>query len=111
MTKSSHEYLHKTAQVTTYLPRHKGSTALSVTAGATAISALAVAGVIAFHEAGHFLAAKCQGMKVQSFNIGYGPKLLSFNDSANTEFALRIIPLGWYRSIFTINKSDTDNKI
>ena len=59
-------------------------------------SASAVAGVIAFHEAGHFFAAKWQGMKVQSFNIGYGPKLLSFNDTMNTEFALRVLPLGGY---------------
>ena len=51
----------------------------------TIISALAVAGVIAFHEAGHFFAAKWQGMKIQSYNIGYGPKLLSFNDSSDTE--------------------------
>eukprot|EP00596_Hydrurales_sp_CCMP1899_P007035 CAMPEP_0119034236 /NCGR_PEP_ID=MMETSP1177-20130426/1245_1 /TAXON_ID=2985 /ORGANISM="Ochromonas sp, Strain CCMP1899" /LENGTH=383 /DNA_ID=CAMNT_0006991537 /DNA_START=465 /DNA_END=1616 /DNA_ORIENTATION=+ len=35
-------------------------------------------------------------MKVQSYNVGYGPKILSFNDSQNTEFALRIIPLGGY---------------
>jgi membrane-associated protease RseP (regulator of RpoE activity) len=62
----------------------------------TIYSAVAVAAVIAFHEAGHFIAAKAQGMKVQSYNIGYGPKILSFNDSQNTEFALRIIPLGGY---------------
>jgi len=29
-----------------------------------------VAGVVAFHEAGHFLAAKWQGMKIDSYNIG-----------------------------------------
>jgi len=55
-----------------------------------------VAGVVAFHEAGHFLAAKWQGMKIDSYNIGYGPKLVSFNDSTNTEFALRLVPLGGY---------------
>lgn len=42
-------------------------------------SAAAVASVVAIHEAGHFFAAKVQGMKVQSFNIGYGPKLFAFN--------------------------------
>lgn len=35
-------------------------------------------------------------MKVQSYNIGYGPKILSFNDSENTEFALRAFPLGMF---------------
>jgi len=59
-------------------------------------SAVSVACVIAFHESGHFLAAKLQGMKIDSFNIGYGPKLVSFNDSTGTEFALRALPLGGY---------------
>ena len=35
-------------------------------------------------------------MKIDSFNIGYGPKLVSFNDSTGTEFALRALPLGGY---------------
>jgi len=60
------------------------------------LSLASVAGVVAFHEAGHFLAAKWQGMKIDSYNIGYGPKVLSFNDSTNTEFALRLVPLGGY---------------
>lgn len=67
-----------------------------VNVASTLASALSVAGVVAFHEAGHFLAARSQGMKVQSFNVGYGPKLLSFNDSSNVEYALRSIPLGGY---------------
>jgi len=71
-------------------------------------SALSVAGVVAFHEAGHFLAAKSQGMKVSSYNIGYGPKLLAFNDSSNTEFALRAIPLGGYVA-FPANVELDDN--
>ena len=50
---------------------------------------------------GHFFAAKVQGMKVQSYNIGYGPKLISFNDSADTEFALRAFPLGRYLCPFS----------
>ena len=48
-------------------------------------SGTAVAGVVAFHEAGHFLAARAYNMKVDSYNVGYGPKLLSFNDSSGIE--------------------------
>jgi len=59
-------------------------------------SATVVAGVIAFHEAGHFLAAKWHGMKISSFNIGYGPKILSFNDSDEVSYNLRLVPLGGY---------------
>ena len=35
-------------------------------------------------------------MKVQSYNVGYGPKLVSVNDTSNTEYALRLVPLGGY---------------
>lgn len=34
------------------------------------LSLASVAGVVAFHEAGHFLAARWQGMKIDSYNIG-----------------------------------------
>ena len=37
-------------------------------------------------------------MKIQSFNIGYGPKVFSFIDSAVVEFSLRALPLGGYVS-------------
>ena len=74
-------------------------------------SAAAVAGVIAFHEAGHLCAAKWQGMKVQSYNIGYGPKLLSFNDSTDTEFNLRVFPLGGYVAFPANVEVDDDGEI
>lgn len=76
-----------------------------------AASAIAVAGVVAWHEAGHFLAAKVQGMKVHSFNIGYGPKLLSFNDSTDTEFALRALPLGGYVAFPTNVELDDEGEV
>lgn len=34
--------------------------------------------VIALHEAGHLVAALSQGIKVEAFSIGFGPKLLSY---------------------------------
>jgi membrane-associated protease RseP (regulator of RpoE activity) len=57
-----------------------------------------VASVIAFHEAGHFSAARIQNITVDSFSIGFGPKVLSYNDSAGVEFCLRALPLGGYVS-------------
>ena len=77
-------------------PTHSSSSRLSMSALSTFASISTVASVIAFHEAGHLLAAKSQKMKVQSYNVGYGPKLFSFNDSTDTEYALRLIPLGGY---------------
>ena len=64
----------------------------------TVESAAAVASVIAFHEAGHFSAARIQNITVDSFSIGFGPKVLSYNDSAGVEFCLRALPLGGYVS-------------
>mmetsp|Transcript_28188 Transcript_28188/g.38767 ORF Transcript_28188/g.38767 Transcript_28188/m.38767 type:complete len:458 (-) Transcript_28188:19-1392(-) len=82
------------------IPRHNFNTelSLSITPYLPILgSALSVAGVVAFHEAGHFFAARWQGIKVVSYNIGYGPKILSFNDTkTEVEFALRAVPLGGY---------------
>lgn len=74
-------------------------------------SASAIAGVIAFHEAGHLLAAKSQGMKVTSYNLGYGPKLFAFNDSSSTEFALRAFPFGGYVAFPANIEVDDDGEV
>jgi hypothetical protein len=48
----------------------------SLASGATSLSGAAVlCGVIAFHEMGHFLAAKVQGIRINDFSIGFGPKV------------------------------------
>mmetsp|Transcript_12390 Transcript_12390/g.30365 ORF Transcript_12390/g.30365 Transcript_12390/m.30365 type:complete len:471 (-) Transcript_12390:64-1476(-) len=66
---------------------------------ATSLSGLAVlGGVIAFHEAGHFLAARAQGIIVQDFSIGFGPKILQYKDKEGINYSLRLLPLGGYVS-------------
>ncbi|HGY5544404.1 MAG TPA: site-2 protease family protein, partial [Prochlorococcus sp.] len=41
------------------------------------LAALAVLGLlIVIHEAGHFLAATTQGIRVDGFSIGFGPALI-----------------------------------
>ena len=62
------------------------------------LSALAIlAGLIVIHEAGHFLAATLQGIRVSSFSIGFGPALLQ-RRVRGVQFALRAIPLGGFVS-------------
>jgi membrane-associated protease RseP (regulator of RpoE activity) len=40
-------------------------------------------------------------MKITSYNIGYGPKIISFNDTkTETEFALRAFPFGGYDTLY-----------
>jgi RIP metalloprotease RseP len=58
------------------------------------LAAIAViALLVAVHEAGHFLAARLQGIHVNRFAIGFGPILWKFQ-GAETEYSLRAIPLG-----------------
>jgi regulator of sigma E protease len=53
-------------------------------------------GVLIFiHELGHFLLAKACGVRVETFSIGMGHKILKFT-KGETEYALSLIPLGGY---------------
>ncbi|MCX5922266.1 MAG: M50 family metallopeptidase [Candidatus Dependentiae bacterium] len=60
-----------------------------------AVSLAGIGFIIAFHELGHFLFAKMFGMRVQSFSIGFGPRLIH-KKIGGTDFALSAIPLGGY---------------
>lgn len=59
---------------------------------------LVLGGLIFFHELGHFLAARLQGMGVAVFSLGFGPTLLSTR-WGKTEYRLSAIPLGGYVSL------------
>jgi len=62
----------------------------------TILSFLFVLGVLIFvHELGHFLMARRIGVRVLTFSLGFGPKLLSFK-RGDTEYCLSVIPLGGY---------------
>ena len=55
-----------------------------------------VIGVLVFvHELGHFLAARRIGIRVLTFSLGFGPKLLKFR-RGDTEYCISAIPLGGY---------------
>lgn len=51
--------------------------------------------IIIVHEAGHFFAAKANGVKVEEFAIGMGPKLISFV-KGDTRYSLRLFLIGGY---------------
>lgn len=60
------------------------------------ITFLIVLGVLVFvHEFGHFIVARFCGVQVQTFSLGFGPKILS-RKYGETEYCLSIIPLGGY---------------
>lgn len=58
---------------------------------------IAVLGFIVFvHEAGHFLAARVQGIKVDNFSLGFGSPLVEWKSKDGITFSLRALPLGGY---------------
>ena len=57
---------------------------------------LFVLGVLIFvHEFGHFLVARWYGVRVITFSLGFGPKLLKFQ-RGETEYCVSAVPLGGY---------------
>lgn len=56
---------------------------------------IALSLLILVHEFGHFLVARLANVKVLSFSLGFGKKLLSFT-RGETEYALSAVPLGGY---------------
>lgn len=62
----------------------------------TILSFLFVLGVLVFvHELGHFLVARWHGVRVITFSLGFGPKILKFQ-RGDTEYCISVIPLGGY---------------
>ena len=51
--------------------------------------------MIIVHELGHFWAALAVGIRVETFSIGFGPRLFGFK-RGDTDFRLSLIPLGGY---------------
>jgi membrane-associated protease RseP (regulator of RpoE activity) len=56
---------------------------------------LILALLIFVHELGHFLAARLQGIYANRFSIGFGPVLWKYQGK-QTEYALRLLPLGGF---------------
>jgi len=70
---------------------------------------IAISILVTVHELGHFLTAKAFGMRVETFSIGFPPKLFSFQ-KGETEYQIGATPLGGYVKISGIidESFDTD---
>ncbi len=71
---------------------------------------IALAVLIAIHEAGHFIVARMCGVYVERFALGFGPRICSFRDRLGTEYALCAIPLGGYVKMYGEDSSDSGKK-
>ena len=72
----------------------------------TILAFLFVLGVLIFvHELGHFLAARRLGIRVITFSLGFGPKILKFQ-RGDTEYCVSIVPLGGYVKMAGENPDD-----
>jgi regulator of sigma E protease len=63
------------------------------------------AALIVLHEAGHMLAAKAVGMRVERFFLFFPPKLVSFR-RGETEYGIGAIPLGGFVKITGMNPEE-----
>lgn len=63
---------------------------------ATFAALIVVLGILIFvHELGHFVVAKAVGVRVLTFSLGFGPRLISFT-RGETEYAVCLLPFGGY---------------
>ena len=72
----------------------------------TLLAFLFVLGVLVFvHELGHFMAARRLGVRVLTFSLGFGPKLLKIR-RGDTEYCISAVPLGGYVKMAGENPDD-----
>jgi regulator of sigma E protease len=64
-----------------------------------------ISSLIFVHELGHFLFAKAFGVKVLTFSLGFGPKIIKLR-GRETEYCISLIPLGGYVRMLEAAKSD-----
>lgn len=74
----------------------------------TVLSFILLLGFLIFiHEMGHYLAARHVGVRVETFSIGFPPKMIG-KKYGDTEYILSWIPLGGYVRLFGQNMEDED---
>jgi regulator of sigma E protease len=61
--------------------------------------------LIVLHEAGHYVAAKATGMRVERFFLFFGPTIWSFK-RGETEYGVKSIPIGGYVKITGMNPEE-----
>lgn len=69
------------------------------------VAIVGLALLIVLHEAGHFLAARLCGMRVERFSVGFGNPLVSFK-RGDTTYQIAPIPLGGFVQVTGMNPQE-----
>ena len=64
--------------------------------------------LVAFHEFGHFIAAKLSGMRVEEFAFGFGPRLVRLFTRRDTKYTIHAVPLGGFVKITGMEPGEED---
>ncbi|MGB3969470.1 MAG: RIP metalloprotease RseP [Planctomycetota bacterium] len=73
--------------------------------GSILLAAIGIGLLIFVHEAGHFLAARLAGVRVERFSLGFGPRVWGFW-WRGTDFRLSLVPFGGYVMVAGQDPSD-----
>lgn len=72
------------------------------------VTIIAFGVMVILHELGHFVSAKKFGVTVHEFSIGMGPRIFKWG-KGETEYSLRVFPLGGYVKLEGEDVEDCDN--
>jgi regulator of sigma E protease len=69
-----------------------------------------VLGLLVFvHELGHFILAKLSGIRVETFSLGFPPKMIGFR-KGDTDYCISWVPLGGYVKMAGENPNEAEVK-
>lgn len=66
--------------------------------------------MVFFHELGHFFLARWNGVFVETFSMGMGKELFSWQDKLGTKWRIALLPLGGYCKMRGENDGLTNDK-
>lgn len=72
------------------------------------IAILVLGLLVVIHELGHFILAKLNGVKVHEFSIGMGSVKLLSKKIGETEYNIRLLPIGGYVAMHGENEASDD---
>lgn len=68
--------------------------------------------IVLFHEFGHFLLARLNGIAVLEFSLGFGPRLFSWKSKkSGTRYSVKIIPFGGSCAMLGEFGEDADDEL